>query len=147
MKTESLTPEQIQRLFPGASKSLLAANGSTPIQPAVEIPQETKKPRRATEPNKTELEYERILRAQYPDAEIRWEAYTFRLASRTNYTPDFSVLHPDKSLDFHEVKGAFIFPKALVKPRMCAQEFPHRFFLAQKIKGEWKITELPKRYS
>lgn len=145
MKTTPITPEQLAQLFPGASKSLIAANQGIICAPAVEAPIPEVKPRRATEPNKTEREYERILRAQYPDAEIRWEAYTLRLADRCSYSPDFSVLHRDNTIDFHEVKGGYVFPKALVKLRVAAQEFPHRFFLAQKTKGEWKITELSKR--
>lgn len=145
MKTQPITPEQLARLFPNASKSLLAANNKATPQP-VGI-KEPVKPRRATEPNKTEREFEAILRAQFPDAIIRWEAYTLRLASKCSYSPDYSVLHPgpDRRLDFYEVKGAYIFPKALSKPRMCAQEFDHKFFLAQKSKGEWRITEFAKR--
>lgn len=144
MKTRPISTEELARLFPGASKSLLAANGNAVTPVAIDL--EAVKPRRAIEPNKTEREFERILRAQYPNAIIRWEAYTLKLASRTNYTPDFSVIHPDNSLDFYEVKGAYIFPKAITKPKIAAQEFPHRFFLAQKLKGEWKITELQKRH-
>jgi len=102
-----------------------------------------KKPRRAKEPNRTEREYESILKAQFPVSQIRWEAYTLRLAARCAYTPDYAVIHADGRVDLHEVKGAFIFSKALVKPRLAAVQFPqHRFFLAQKKKSGWEITEL-----
>lgn len=147
MKTEQLTPERIQQLFPGASKSLLAANGQAVAKAASPIDAPADKPRRAIEPNKTEREFERILRAKYPVGVIKWEAYTFRMGSRLSYTPDYSVWTPDTGeLIFWEVKGGFIYPKALVKCRAFVQEFPHRLFLAQKIKGEWKIDEFAQRH-
>lgn len=95
------------------------------------------------EPNKTEREYWRMLQAQFPQAEIRWESYTLRMASRATYSPDFSILHADGVLDFHEVKGAYVFPKALAKLRIAAGLFSHKFTLAQKLKRGWQITELP----
>lgn len=103
------------------------------------------KPRRATSMNKTETEYLERLKRIHEGSDIRWEAYTLRLANRCNYTPDFSVQHPGKAIDFHEVKGGYIFPKALVKLRMAAELFTHRFFLAQKKGGKWTVTEMQKR--
>lgn len=101
------------------------------------------KPRRAKQPNQTEREYEAMLRRQFPDAEIRWEAYVLRLADRATYSPDFSIQHPDGTLEFAEVKGSYVFPKALVKLRIAAEMFNHRFVLAQRLKGgEWKIEQL-----
>lgn len=96
--------------------------------------------------NRTEAEYQAMLRAQYPEAEIKYEAYTLKLANGVRYTPDFAVCHRDRTVDFHEVKGRFIFSRALVKPRVAATTFPHhRFFLAQKIAGSWTVTEDPQR--
>ncbi len=108
----------------------------------LEVPTK-KKPRRAKEPNQTEREYEAILKRQFPGAVIRWEALTLRLADRCTYSPDYIVFLPNGSIECHEVKGGFIFPKALVKPRMAAEAFPWRFVLAQKRKGgEWEISTL-----
>jgi hypothetical protein len=120
-----------------------------PIRPA-SAPKQTgtgkaaqKKPRRAQEPNRTEREYEAMLYSQYPYAKIKWEAYTLRLADRCRYTPDWAVVHPDGRVEFHEVKGAYVFPKSLVKPRLAAVQFPqHLFILAQKLKSGWEISEL-----
>lgn len=100
------------------------------------------KPRRAKEPNRTEREYEMMLKASFPAAIVKWEAYTLRLASRVNYTPDFSVLHPSGELEFFEVKGPYIWPKAMVKLRMAAEQFDHPFTLAQKLKSGWEITSI-----
>lgn len=106
-------------------------------------PGEGQKPRRAKAPNQTEREYEAMLRRQFPDADIRWEAYVLRLADRATYSPDFSIQHPDGRLEFAEVKGSYVFPKALVKLRIAAEMFNHRFVLAQRLKGgEWKIEQL-----
>lgn len=92
--------------------------------------------------NKTEAEYGEMLKRQYPSATLRYEAYTLKLADGCRYTPDWAVEFPDGRLEFHEVKGAFIFAKALVKPRTAAELFPQRFVLAQKRQGAWEITPL-----
>lgn len=162
-----MNPLTIKRLFKNASASVLAANAhdygdgkpaeapscagkETPARPGVEMgkiqPKQAAKPMRAKEPNKIEREYELMLKAQFPAAVIRWEAYTLRMANRATYTADYSVLHPNGILEFHEVKGAFVFAKGLVKPRIAAAMFPlHKFTLAQKKKDGWHITEFPNR--
>lgn len=130
-ETRRLNPN----LFPPAAAiqaSVAAVNAGTA----------TVKPRRAKEPNATEREYELMLRAAYPHAVIRWEAYTLRLANRCTYTPDWSVMFTDGRIEMHEVKGAYLFPKALAKPRVAAEVFNHRFVLAQKLKTGWQITEI-----
>lgn len=83
-----------------------------------------------------------MLTAAFPNANIRYEGYTLKLADGCRYTPDFAVEHADGTLEFHETKGAFIFSKALTKPKTAAELFPHRFVLAQKLKSGWKITPL-----
>lgn len=114
--------------------------------PAIDKPEPVKKPRRATSMNKTEREYSEILIAKYSsESQIRWEGYTLTLANRAKYTPDFAVVFQDGHIEFHEVKGAYIYPKALVKLRIAAELFPHRFFLAQKKGGKWTVTEMQKR--
>lgn len=93
-------------------------------------------------PNRTEAEYGLILRAQFPLAEIRYEAYTLRLADGLRYTPDWSVEHPDGRLEFFEVKGVFVFSRSMVKPKAAAELFPQRFTVAQKLKTGWEVTQL-----
>lgn len=93
-------------------------------------------------PNKTETEYQRMLQAKFPGSEIRYEKYTLKLAEGCRYVPDFAVEHADGTLEFHEVKGAFVFSKALTKPKTAAELFPQRFVLAQKLKSGWEITPL-----
>lgn len=100
-----------------------------------------KKPRRAKMPNATEREYETMLYESLPGATIRWEAYTLRLADNCTYTPDFSVLSTSGELSFYEVKGPYIFPKALVKPRLAAAMFEHPIYLAQKKKTGWEVSQ------
>ena len=91
-----------------------------------------------------EAEYELILKAEYHDAQILFQAYTLKLAPDTRYTPDFAVVFENGRVDFHEVKGAFVFAKALNKPKVAAAMFPqHKFFLAQKSQAGWKIKFLP----
>lgn len=114
--------------------------GLAPNSPDIGKPITAPKPRKI---NKTESEYGRMLAAQYPQANIRYEGYTLKLADRCRYSPDFAVEFPSGKIEFHEVKGAFIFSKALTKPKAAAEIFPQRFVLAQKLKGgEWRITAL-----
>lgn len=128
----------------GLSPGVLALNPnlSRPAAVPATVQPAATKPARAKEPNRTEREYELMLTRAFPDATIRWEAYILRLAHRATYTPDFSVLHPGGELEFHEVKGAYIFPKALVKLRIAAELFDHPFTLAQKLKSGWQITQI-----
>lgn len=93
-------------------------------------------------PNRTESEYGLILKAKFPGSNVRFEAYTLKLADGCRYSPDWSVEHPDGTLEFHEVKGPFIYSKSLTKPRTAAELFPQRFTLAQKLKSGWEITPL-----
>lgn len=103
----------------------------------------TKPTTKSSEPNKTEAAYWRLLKSQYPECEVRFNQYTLKLGDNCRYTPDLAVVHPDGKIDFHEVKGGFIFEKAMYKPRMAASEFPHhKFFLAQKKQGEWIVKQI-----
>lgn len=146
-----MSPETIKRLFPNASESLLAANAILPASPTLidcvkEARKEAVKPKRAREPNRTEKEYRLILDRDYPDCEIRWEAYVLRLANRVTYNPDFSIQYPSGELEFVEVKGSYIYPKALQKLRVAAEYFNHRFVFAQKLKTGWNVTEIAGRW-
>lgn len=121
-----------------------------PLEPsgATKMREKAKKPKIMT---RTELEYAAILCRENPACKIIYERYTLKLSNDCRYTPDFAVIHPDKSVDFHEVKGAFLFSGArksstassLTKPKLAAENFPqHRFFVAQKDKpGNWTREE------
>lgn len=137
-----LNPE----LFGGALPAGRAASGP-------EAEKGPSEPKQAPEPKKTgaEKEFEMILRREYPDCEIKFEAYTLVLAPGLRYTPDFAVEHPDGKLSFFEVKGAFLFKGAtksmtratLTKPRTAAMLFPHRFHIAIRSRsGEWSREKL-----
>ena len=60
------------------------------------------------------------------------------------YNPDFDVLLPDGTFEFHECKG-FRDEKNMAKLKMAAELFPFRFFLVteSRRKGEsvWTIQE------
>ena len=76
--------------------------------------------------NKTETAYRDHLRALKAAGEVldfRFEAITLKLAQDLRYTPDFFVLKPDGSIEFHEVKGsrAIFRDDAKAKCKMCAQ--------------------------
>ncbi len=131
--------ERLRQLLPNASASMIALNADSE-----EAAKDTalKGAPKGRQPNRTEREYELILRAQFPHATIRYEAYTLKLAEGCRYVPDFAVEHADGTLEFYEIKGRFIFSKALTKPKTAAELFPQRFTLAQKTESGWEITPL-----
>lgn len=94
--------------------------------------------------NKTETAYSRRLESRRLAGEIlswRFEALTFRLAHRCNYTPDFLVITPAE-IQVHEVKGGFVREDGLIKWKMAAERHPEfRFFLCRFIRGQWRIEE------
>ena len=76
--------------------------------------------------NKTEKAYRDYLQARKLAGEIldyRFEGITLKLAKDLRYTPDFFVLMPDGTIEFHEVKGgrAIFRDDAKAKCKMCAQ--------------------------
>lgn len=60
-----------------------------------------------------------------------YEAFTFKLAHDTRYTPDFIVQKIDGALEAIEVKG-FMRDDAHVKLKLFAAMFPFRVTLIQK---------------
>lgn len=96
--------------------------------------------------NKTEAEWARGLEARKAAGEIlHWafEPLKIRLAASTFYTPDFLVILADRTMELHEVKGAFVQDDARVKFKVCAEHFPARLVWAQKIKGgAWMVEVL-----
>jgi hypothetical protein len=90
--------------------------------------------------NKTEAAYSRLLELRQRAGEIRaykFESVKLRLAKRTHYTPDFLVVLPDGTVEFHEVKG-FWRDDARVKIKVAAEAYPYFHFVAvQNKKGTW----------
>lgn len=60
----------------------------------------------------------------------RWdyEPVTLKLAPRTTYTPDFRVILPDGTEEYHETKG-FMRDDAHVKLKVAAAQHPYTFRL------------------
>lgn len=95
--------------------------------------------------NKTETRYANILQGYQLAGVIlkyEFEAITFRLGDRVRYTPDFLVELPNRVIEIHEVKGAYIWEDARVKVKVAAAKFPFKFILAQWKKGQWDIAEI-----
>lgn len=93
--------------------------------------------------NKTEEAYAAHLHQRKLAGEIadyKFESYTLKLADNCRYTPDFMVLMPDGTMQFHEVKG-FWFDDAKVKIKVAARQFPHIFLAVRKVKKEWEIKD------
>ena len=101
-------------------------------------------------PNKTETRFIRdVLEPRQRAGEIQWwryEPFSIRLAQRTHYRPDFLVWFASGERAFFEIKGAYVWDKALNKPKVCAEMFPcFPFYLAQWKQGRWHIRPLPAR--
>jgi hypothetical protein len=67
------------------------------------------------------------------------------LAPKTTYTPDFLLhFHGHGPLVFVEIKGAWIRPNALVKPKIAARLYPmFRFTLVTWKDQAWHEKEIP----
>ncbi|MFC4172663.1 DUF1064 domain-containing protein [Microvirga sp. GCM10011540] len=93
--------------------------------------------------NKTEKAYGDFLELRKRAGEIAWykfEGIKLRLADNTFYTPDYTVMLSDGSLECHEVKG-FWQDDARVKIKIAADLYPFRFIAlkanAKKDGGGW----------
>ncbi len=94
--------------------------------------------------NKTEAAYGFYLSELQNKGEIRefkFEAVKLILGNRCSYTPDFMVVRPDGTLEFHEVKG-FWRDDARVKIKTAADKFPFVFIAANQTKWVWKIEKI-----
>ena len=91
--------------------------------------------------NKWESMYDEELVQRKFAGEIQWfgyEAIKLRLAKATTYTPDFTVVLEDGSVEFHEVKG-FWRDDARVKIKVAAEMFPWaRFVVVTRKHGEFQ---------
>jgi hypothetical protein len=74
-----------------------------------------------------------------------FEPEKLRLAPSTFYTPDFRVLMPDGSIEFHEVKG-FVEAAGQIKIKVAAELHPYTFRRVRrrtKVQGGgWEIIEI-----
>jgi len=73
-----------------------------------------------------------------------FERHNLKLADKTYYRPDFEVMLPDGTIEFHEVKG-FMQEDANVKLKVAADQFPQFVFRLVKwdrLEG-WNIRALP----
>jgi hypothetical protein len=105
------------------------------------------KPRgKAHQMNKTELNYADLLvRLQLTKHILvyRYESIKLRLAENTTYTPDFEVVRPDGSIEFHEVKGGYIREDAWLKLKIAAELFPEfTFYLCQYKNKCWSTKKV-----
>jgi len=77
-------------------------------------------------------------------SKILYEGITLKLADRLRYTPDFTVILSNGTVEFHEVKG-FWKDDAKAKIKMAAAIFPARFVAAvpkiRKAGTTWTYTE------
>ena len=92
--------------------------------------------------NATEAQYERLLKAEFPMADVRYEAVSFRLPSGL-YTPDFTVWINCQLILAVEVKGGFIKrDSSLSKFKECRSLWRHtKWRFAQRMKdGTWAVA-------
>lgn len=91
--------------------------------------------------NRTEARYAEHLEARRLAGEIAWygfEAWRFRLAGRTFYTPDFLVMLADGEIEAHEVKG-FWEDDARVKIKVAAELHPIAFVAVMRDGDGWRF--------
>ena len=94
------------------------------------------------EPNKTELEYNRL----YLRGAGKFEAVALRLPGGSRYTPDWETVGADGRVTLHEVKGSYKFHSqsgAAMRFRECVAAFPE-FNFAWAVRNEdgtWSVQE------
>lgn len=94
--------------------------------------------------NKTEEKYAEQLNLLKAAGEVeswKFEAVKFKLAHNTTYLPDFQVVYPDR-IEYHEIKGGYIFDKGKVKFKVAANMFPEfGWKMIQWKSKQWNILE------
>lgn len=146
-----LTQEQIRRIFPQASTSLIAANQGAVssladlVAPVVQTEAPQKKAdgiRRRGQMNKTEASFARLLESRRSRGEIRdfeFEAVKLHLGEGAYYTLDFLVRENDDRVTLVEIKGAKIWSRDSVRFKVAVGKYSwlYRFELWQRASGEW----------
>lgn len=75
--------------------------------------------------------------------DYEYESVKLKLGNGTYYTPDFCAWHPNGSVTFFEVKGAYIRDKGAMTIKIAASKYPlFKFVLAQYSKGQWTEQEM-----
>lgn len=71
---------------------------------------------------------------------LRWDfsPVKLRLADNTFYTPDFRVILPDMTEEYHEVKG-FLRDDAMVKIKVAAEQHPYRFVMVRRVRKSFEV--------
>jgi hypothetical protein len=93
--------------------------------------------------NGTERRYAAVLALRQQAGEVIWfkfEGMTLKLADDTRYTPDFAVMLADGLIECHETKG-FLRDDALVKIKVAAAQFPFKFRMFSRKRGQWVERE------
>lgn len=97
--------------------------------------------------NRLESAWCEQIRLRQHAGEIAWwkfEGIALKLADDTRYTPDFSVMLEDGTIEFHECKG-FMRDDAWVKLKVAAEQYPlFRFVLVTCKKGVWTVKQIRK---
>lgn len=113
-------------------------------KPAKSKQKKQKRPRPTHRPgrmNKTEAKFAERLTNNSQVLYWQFEPLTFRLAKRTNYTPDFMAVTQDE-IWIIEVKGSYEREDARVKWKTAAEMYPmFRWFVARWIRSVWEVEE------
>ena len=123
-----------------------ARKPDTSSLPTGEPPAEPRQVPKRKGPNVTEIAYALILRCEMQEG--KWdhvfdhESIKVKVGKhRCWYTPDFATIK-DCKLTFHEVKGGLIRDDARVKYQSAVRQYPQfGWRWAQRINGEWKVTD------
>lgn len=97
--------------------------------------------KKAGEMNLTEKRYECILKEKKLSGQIKdykYEAIKLKLDQGVTFTPDFLVIFNDNSIEYHEVKNAFIREDAKLKFKWCVQAYPFFAFKMMQYQKESK---------
>lgn len=168
--SRTITPDELKKLFPGASKDTLKLNSGVAdaaAQPGTVTKRLTQQPISMAAPvarpvcnpgtpkekfklNKTEQRYLSLLQAVRAQkislgevwGEIRPQAIVLELGEGCRYRPDFSAVVNGR-LTFWEVKGAWVYAEGKVKYKVAPRLWPEfDFHLAQWKDGKWTETKL-----
>ena len=93
--------------------------------------------------NRLEQSYAEHLKLREHAGEVLWWAYEgmkFRLASNTFFTPDFTVMLADGTIEVHETKG-FWEDDARIKIKVAAALYPFRFVGVKFVAKAWEFED------
>lgn len=138
--------EELKSRFPHASDDFIRANAdvlpSIPDEAAIRSGalEAARVSRLTTDEellNKTERRWLDVLRGRNY-SHVMVKPITLKLGHDCRYTPDLVTADTAGLVTIWEVKGAYVYEKAMYKPRMAARMFPFfRFVLAQWKDGQW----------